>query len=299
MATAFVPCREDDIPSYGFVQTRSRCSRRPEDGARCARECGGHAMTIFLVAALAISTLSTTRVAPLMSVRPWVDSLELRCVFTETGDGRWRGSCGRWLGEVPSFALSPARAVRTGKWRSGANPTSVWSGEMFTRGNASTPNDPEPVELELYRDHTGMLRTLEGWYAVRSFIVADRTIQFTVDVKREVPPSDLDRRIVQRASAILRSVNVWNREDNRLCPASARSWSIYCAMQRASIEVTEGFHHRRPAMEAVREMLDQRTSGRSYSHRLMDYNNDPSTSLADVQSLFSAALRRMAVPERK
>jgi hypothetical protein len=46
-------------------------------------------------------------------------------------------------------------------------------------------------------------------------------------------------------------------------------------------------------MEAVRGIVDERTATRNYHHRLMDYNNDPTTTLGDVQSLFSEALTRM------
>lgn len=64
-------------------------------------------------------------------------------------------------------------------------------------------------------------------------------------------------------------------------------------MTRASMEVTGGIHHRRPAMEVVRQIGDARSKGRGYEHRLRDYNNDLSTTLADVRSLFEAALARM------
>ena len=66
-----------------------------------------------------------------------------------------------------------------------------------------------------------------------------------------------------------------------------------CAIELATRDVTGGFSHRRPAMEVVREIVDERTTGRPYKHRLMDYNNDPSTTLKDVQSLFAETLRRM------
>ena len=84
------------------------------------------------------------------------------------------------------------------------------------------------------------------------------------------------------------------RRNNRKCPAGATTWSIYCALEQASIEVTGGFHHRRPALELVREIVDDRTKAKTdYNHRLMDYNNDPSTHLADVRSLFAEALARI------
>jgi hypothetical protein len=88
-------------------------------------------------------------------------------------------------------------------------------------------------------------------------------------------------------------VSVWNRADYRRCPGSAKTWSIYCAMQRAGIDASCGAHHRRPAMEAVRVIVDERAAKRNYDHRLMDYNNDSTTTLADVRSLFAEALSRM------
>jgi hypothetical protein len=59
------------------------------------------------------------------------------------------------------------------------------------------------------------------------------------------------------------------------------------------IEATGGFHHRRPASELVRVIVDERSKGKDYSHRLMDYNNDKSTRLSDVQSLFAEAIARI------
>ena len=59
------------------------------------------------------------------------------------------------------------------------------------------------------------------------------------------------------------------------------------------IEVTGGFDHRRPAGQLVREIIDTRTKDRDYRHRIMDYNNDPRTQLADVRSLFAEAIARI------
>lgn len=243
---------------------------------------------------LAVLMMGAAVPGPQVVLRTDARAGRLHCHLTVSGEDTWRGSCGRWLGEVPTFALGSEATLQSGKWRSGADPVAMWSGKMFTRGDGPVPNSPEPVELEIYLDHTGVFRTLEGWYAVESFERGPRAIEFTVEIASELPPSDLDVKIVQRAAAILSSTSVWNRDDNRQCPAVTQAWSIYCAMERATIEVTGGFHHRRPAMETVRAIVDQRTSDRNYHHRLMDYNNDSSTSLADVQSLFAQALRQMS-----
>lgn len=151
----------------------------------------------------------------------------------------------------------------------------------------------DSVEIEVYPGATGVIRTFSGWFPISDFAARDSTVRFTIDTTHQVAASALDRRIIERADAILSSDAVWNRADNRRCPAAATTWSIYCALERATIEVTGGFHHRRPALELVRVIVEDRTQGRNYDHRLMDYNNDKSTHLSDVRSLFAEALARV------
>jgi hypothetical protein len=208
------------------------------------------------------------------------------CQFRRDRD-HWTGSCGAVFDENPTFTLAPAKAITSGVWKAGARPTAVWAGKLISAG------DPDyPVELELY-GRSGVLRSEYGWHAVSAFKATASSLSFNLDTTRELAPNALDREILKRADAILTSPAVWNRADNRRCPASATTWSIYCAAERATIEVTGGFHHRRPAMELVREIIEARSKGRPYHHRLMDYNNDPTTTLADLHSLFAEAQARV------
>jgi hypothetical protein len=164
---------------------------------------------------------------------------------------------------------------------------------VIKNGAGDLDDATDDVEIEIYSDGAGVIRTYNGWYPVTGFAVKDSALQFRFDHDHEVPPNDLDRQILQRAVAIIASDAVWNRADNRRCPAGATTWSIYCAEEQATVEVTGAFHHRRPALELVREIVDERSKGKSYSHRLMDYNNDPQTTLADLKSLFAEALARI------
>jgi hypothetical protein len=151
----------------------------------------------------------------------------------------------------------------------------------------------DDVEIELYGGSAGIVRTYNGWYAVSAFSSKGSMIHFQIDTAKQIPPNSLDREIIKRADALLSSNEVWNRADNRQCDPAARTWSIYCALEHATREVTGGFHHRRPALELVRIIVEERTKDRDYSHRLMDYNNDGTTHLDDVRTLFAAALARM------
>ncbi len=228
---------------------------------------------MFILVALA-SIFATGSVAPLVNCR------------LDATNGYWKGSCGPLVGQNPLLVLARANSVLTGAWRRDVKPTSVWLGEITDSGH---PN--ARLELEIYKQ-SGVLRTGAGWFLVSHF-TSGSALQFQLDTTRAVPPSDLDRQIAQRAAAILSSASVWNRADNRNCSMMDTTWSIYCALERASIEVTGGFNHRRPALETVRQVVEERTVGRKYEHRLMDYNNDPTTHLNDVRSVFVEALARM------
>jgi hypothetical protein len=106
--------------------------------------------------------------------------------------------------------------------------------------------------------------------------------------------SEADLRIVQRARGILNSPAKWNRADNRECPATQRTYSLYCALEKATEEVSKGFEHRGAVMQQARFAIDEvLAKGNHYEHRLMDYNNDPKTTFADVQRFFTITEERI------
>jgi hypothetical protein len=105
------------------------------------------------------------------------------------------------------------------------------------------------------------------------------------DAHPQVTRTDL--KIIQRAREILKSPKQWNRADTRKCPSDAKTFSLYCALEEATKELTGSFQHRGAAMQEARFVIDAIAPNRkSYHHRLMDYNNDPSTTFADIQKLF-------------
>jgi hypothetical protein len=210
-----------------------------------------------------------------------------KCVLHRAGD-QWTGSCGAVFDETPTITLAGARAITTGAWKAHAKPAAVWAGKLISAG------DPDfPVEIEIYGRGAGVFRSEYGWHAITGFRLSGSSMTFRMDAAHELAPNALDREILRRADELLSSTAVWNRADNRKCPPEATNWSLYCAGQKATIEVTGGFHHRRPALELVRQIVEARTKDRNYDHRLMDYNNDPRTTLADVHSLFAEALARI------
>lgn len=205
----------------------------------------------------------------------------------------FKGNCGKLGRSTPVFTLKPADGIKSGVYRKNVRPKAVWDGGI-TNVFAGYKK-PLPVELAIFGHGRGILRTMFGWFPVSRFSTKS-VMTFDMDAHHEVPPSPLDAAIIRRAAQILSSKAAWKRAGSRKCPADAKSWSIYCALKKATIEVAGGFHHRRPALEVVRIIIQERRGNPPYHHRLMDYNNDKATTLADIQSLFREALKDMNNP---
>jgi hypothetical protein len=122
------------------------------------------------------------------------------------------------------------------------------------------------------------------------FLASPLTAQDTSkpdDPDAHPPVTQDDVKIVRRAQQILDSPTKWNRADNRECPAGAKTFSLYCALEKATYEATGKFEHRGAAMQQARFVIDEiAPNSKNYHHRLMDYNNDPTTTFADVQTFF-------------
>ena len=108
------------------------------------------------------------------------------------------------------------------------------------------------------------------------------------------PVAQSDIKIVQRARQLLDSPAKWNRADNRECPAQEQTHSLYCALEKATEEITHNFKHRAAVMQQARFVIDEvLAKGNHYEHCLMYYNNDPKTTIADVQRFFSILEERI------
>ena len=99
------------------------------------------------------------------------------------------------------------------------------------------------------------------------------------------PVTNADLQIAKRAREILDSPAKWNRADNRECPAGAKTFSLYCALQVATTELCGKAEHRGAALQEARFVIDEIALNRNYNHRLMDYNNDPTTTFNDIQEV--------------
>jgi hypothetical protein len=183
----------------------------------------------------------------------------------------------------------PARMVKATLSRT-ATP-GRWLGTM----EGVKPEDP--TRLEVVPDKRGagsVARTPFGWFAVADVREAAPQLRLRVDASRQVRPNAEDLAIIDRAIALLASDADWNKNDNRECPSGQAKLSLFCSLMQATTEISGGVHYRQPAMQAVREELNLVDALRIRTHRIMDYNNHPDTTLAEVHALLRRAKERVA-----
>ena len=91
--------------------------------------------------------------------------------------------------------------------------------------------------------------------------------------RRDQPVTSEDLLILQRAAEILNDKAVWDRNDDRICNEGDTTWSLFCALQKASIEILGEYQHRRISLQEVRFAIEDVSGGEEYAHRLKDFNN--------------------------
>lgn len=104
---------------------------------------------------------------------------------------------------------------------------------------------------------------------------------------------DKDVEIIDGARRLLRDESVWDRADDRECHDGDTSFSLYCALYFASRQVVGTYEHRRTSLQEVRFAVEDATQGRTYNHRLRDFNNDPQTRLQDIYAVLDVARSRL------
>src|SRR5262245_30038041 len=127
---------------------------------------------------------------------------------------------------------------------------------------------------------------LLGFAFTAPALALDPTAVRNMEVTRQ------DEQILLRAEELLEDESQWNRQDERYCVDDEKTGkrSLFCALHEATVEVLGTYQHRQAALEFVRLVIMELTPNAGYGHRLMDYNNDPTTTHADIQRVLETAL---------
>ncbi|MEN2283741.1 hypothetical protein AAGF08_16475 [Algoriphagus sp. SE2] len=120
-------------------------------------------------------------------------------------------------------------------------------------------------------------------------------VTFSQTEDRNLLFDSLDLKIIQKADLILSDASVWNKNDDRECDddISNGSYSLFCALFKASVDVAGEYEHRRAAMQQVRFTLEKYEDGRVTAHRLMDWNNHPKTTFEEVKKVIAEAIQEV------
>ena len=220
----------------------------------------------------------------------------LTCMLVHEGS-EFRGTC-----EVPCsvnalaidmYGLNATKACASPPRRVHATLREI-SGNWLGTMQGKFPEDPMRFEVVMPgATKPGVAKTPFGWFSLRTARRENETLRLTIATNNQLPPTQDDIRIIQRAIVLLSDESIWNREDNRTCPPAPQKWSLFCALQQATEEISGGVHYRQPALQMVREVLNEVGGNRLGRHRLMDYNNHPDTTLAELQNLLRTAEARL------
>jgi hypothetical protein len=168
-------------------------------------------------------------------------------------------------------------------------PTAV-SGRWLGKMQGVQPEDPTRFEVVPNAKGGGSAaRTPFGWFAVDEMKISGDAMRVRIDADRQLRPTAADAQIISRAINLLPDVASWNKNDNRECPPEQKKLSMFCALMQATTEISGGIHYRQPALQSVREVLNTVDARRIKTHRIMDYNNHPDTTLQEIHTLLRQA----------
>jgi hypothetical protein len=113
--------------------------------------------------------------------------------------------------------------------------------------------------------------------------------------RRDQPVTQDDLSILLKAAELLEDESAWNRKDDRVCvdDEATGKRSLFCALQKACIDVLGVYDHRRMALQEVRFAVEDATRGQEFEHRLRDFNNLPTTRLVDIKRVLRVATGRV------
>jgi hypothetical protein len=257
------------------------------------------------LATLAAAALSACQSVPHMddstfaslAAKPNAISCEFKTTGTGSANEAWAGSCA-----IPCMVNSlfididgprkdrscntPVRSATAALNKT--ERTGHYLGTMVGK----EPEDPTRFEL-LVKSNASVAKLPYGWFAVAAQQTRGDSVRLVLDGNKTLPATQDDLQILNRATALLANNAVWNKQDNRQCPKGADKLSVFCALIQATEETSGGYHYRQPAMQAVREAVNEVGGKRVDKHRLMDYNNHPDTTLAKIHTLLQMAQNKV------
>jgi hypothetical protein len=114
-------------------------------------------------------------------------------------------------------------------------------------------------------------------------------LTFNIDHDPDVPVSETDLRIIRKTKELLKGESLWHKNDDRDCTDDIQEqrYSLFCALQSASIEVEGEYNHRNAIMQKIRHTIVTIYPDKVWEHRLRDFNNMPETDFTVLMDLLN------------
>lgn len=134
-----------------------------------------------------------------------------------------------------------------------------------------------------------LIKTSDGWFAMNKLKVYKDSITFEMDNDLDPPLTESDLLIIRKTIVLLKDEKQWNRNDDRLCKddIANKSYSLFCALQTASIEVAGSYDHRKAVLQIIRKTIAEMYPNKAFEHRLRDFNNLPETTHTVLMDLLT------------
>ena len=179
-----------------------------------------------------------------------------------------------------------------------------WRGNMSLRNTevafeiAPAGNDSAPGRL--------VLRTGVFWLPVKEWRQLDsaqsscaacdrraKDVLLVLDLVNPPAATEDDTSILRSALAGLDRMATWSRQETQSCSSvDHANTGLFCLLYGAVEQRMGRYHHRQPALDLVRAVIVERWRDRITSHQLVDFNNHPATTIADVRTVLETALER-------
>ena len=134
-----------------------------------------------------------------------------------------------------------------------------------------------------------MFRFKSDYLTFDNLKIENQSISFTINEDPVVPVTEDDLKIIQLAKKLLSEEQYWNKEDDRRCDddLANKSYSLYCALRLASLEIENKYNHRNAVLQKLRHLIDLKYPNKKWNHRLMDFNNMEETNYEDIVKILN------------
>lgn len=156
-------------------------------------------------------------------------------------------------------------------------------------------NDPHTTFADAQRFFDLLEARIEGRLEEQEVVTA-----FVTEQPTTVAQTDVE--IVKKVETILDSPAKWDRVSTTDCKSDAKTFTLYCAFQAASIAVTGNPHYDGQAVQEVEQLVKRTAPNVEHYNDRMNYNNDPGVTFQDMQKLLKTVetnLQKRMLPREK